>query len=693
MSLAGPGLVLDYWGPTTLEVPMWAPPDPMPDFETLADIAPLECTSNGTRHVHQSELLIDHGDGLLGSTWVFDGHSLTEDIESVLAVHMRDETGSLRLTLHTAVRPDSDVVRRWSTIHNVSADRAVTLRRAWSGGWSVNAPHGARLSYLAGAWGREFDNLQVPLRYGTFSIGSRMGVTGHLFSPHMVFEPFDVRGEVSEGTAAIGVALAWSGSWEMVAEAHANARAWRVSAGVQSEALAIVLNPGESFQTPETLGVYSAAGAEGVRRAWHHYQRKVLARSVTPYHQPVVYNSWFATRFDVRSDHQRELARVAADLGAEVFVVDDGWFRGRDSERRGLGDWTPDLDRMPEGLTPLIEAVQKTGMRFGLWIEPEGVNPDSDLFREHPDWVYRACDRPLVSLRKQYVLDFGRPEVVEWIQETLRDLLTSYQISYLKWDMNRPVTDGGRPGDARSARWAIDHTQGYYRVLQMLRDEFPHVTIEGCAGGGGRVDPAVLALTDVVWPSDETGPRDRLMIQDGFLRAYPQHVMSSWVTDLLGTRDRAQTSLGFRFVTSMAGALGIGSDLLSWDHEKVKHGRDLVELYKSIRQIVHNSQVHTHGDPGMRGYTQEFLGEDGTIVLLTWAAGRDRPADAGRFTEWLLPARLFPKTVTADRRYRVRSTGEIFTGAVLRSDGLPIPWLVAPDADVLILDPLDERPT
>lgn len=692
MSEPAKGVVLDYWGPSTQDVPAWTPAHPRPSFETIPDVAPIEYASGGTRHVHFSELLVDHGDGLHGAAWTFEDDTFSG---SGLTVRLVDTTGTLRLHLHYAVRADLDVVRRWAVIENISTDRTVTLRRALSAGWSVRADLGSRLDYLAGGWGREFTPQQVDLRLGSLLIGSRQALTSHLFAPALTVQALGADGEPDELAGAYGIGLAWSGSWQLLAEAHPYDGLLRVSAGLADDDLAIVMTPGRSFTTPESLGVYSADGSAGVSRAWHAYQRRALSRSTTPEHRPVVYNSWYATTFDVRPDHQLALADTAAQIGTEVFVIDDGWFRGRDTDTRGLGDWEPDPRVFPDGLGPLADGVLARGMRFGLWVEPEAVNPDSDLFRLHPHWIYRAGDRPLTTIRNQHVLDLGRAEVVDWIEGMLRRLLDSYPISYLKWDMNRPVTDGGRPGDPRSGEWAVDHVLGYYRIMRMLRAEFPAVTVEACAGGGGRIDLAVLGLSDVVWTSDETGPRDRLRIQDGFLRAFPPHVMSSWVTDEPGTLDRAPTSAGYRFVVSMAGVLGVGADLSRWDAKELSEAAALVELYKEIRPVVHSGEVTRHGRPDRRGYAVEYAGgpdHGGRIVVLTWDTGGDRPTEPRTVVadRILPPVRIRLTGVDPARQYRLRGTGETYSGAVLRASGVVVPWTVAPDADVLVLDVIEE---
>jgi alpha-galactosidase len=674
------GLVLDHWGaPVADGVPPWSEPTRFPQYRLPADVAPLEYATAGQRQTAFSELLIDRGDSLTGATWLAETTQIRFDPEAgSLSVPFRDETGELRLTLHTATTPTTDVVRRWVSLENLGTQRSVELRRAFSAGWPLPVGQRARVNYLAGAWAQEFQPQQLDLGYGAFSIGSRQGVTGLAFSPVVTVES-SVVGRKSE---AYGVALEWSGSWRLQVDSSIVGDRMRVSCGMDDDTTTVTLLPGERFDSPAALGVWSESGIEGVTQAWHHYQRSALSRSLDADHRPVVYNSWMATEFDVRFDHQLQLARRAKHLGVETFVVDDGWFIGRTSDRAGLGDWTPDPEKFPRGIRELGDAVIGEGMRFGIWIEPEAVNPDSELYRAHPDWVYRAGDRPLVFVRNQLVLDLGRPEVRDWIKETLRALLRSAPISYLKWDMNRPVSDGGRPGDPHGRQWSLQHTNAYYDILRMLRDEFPHVTIEACAAGGGRIDNAVLGLADVVWPSDETGPRDRLAIQHGYLSAYPAYAMSSWVTDDPGMRDRRGVSFEFRFVVAMAGVLGIGADLLNWTDEQLARAAVLVDLYKSIRHVIHRGRTIRHGSPDDLTYSVEYAAAAGDpVCVLVYDRDRDRVSDREQ-------VRVRPTQLRSDRRYRLRGTGTEVSAAQARSVGVVVPFALALDADILIFDPL-----
>lgn len=672
------GLVLDHWGaPIPDGIPPWSEPDRFPQYRLPADAAPLEYATAGQRQTAFSELLVDRGDSLTGARWT----ALVADIgfdraSGTLSVPFADETGDLRLTLHYSASKDSDVVRRWITLDNSGAG-TIELPRAFSAGWALPVGQRSRIHYLAGAWSQEFQPQHIDLGFGTFSIGSRQGVTSLAFSPVVTVESA-VAGREHE---AYGVALEWSGSWRLQVESSIVGDRMRVSGGLDDDAT-VTLLPGERFVSPAALGVWSGAGVEGVTQAWQGYQR-TLARTLDASHRPVVYNSWMATEFDVRHDHQLDLARRAKRLGVEAFVVDDGWFVGRTSDRAGLGDWSADPAKFPNGIGELADAVIAEGMRFGIWIEPEAVNPDSDLYRAHPDWVYRAGDRPLVFVRNQLVLDLGLPEVRHWILETLRTLLRSAPISYLKWDMNRPVSDGGRPGDPHGREWSLQHTRSYYEILHALREEFPDVTLEACAAGGGRIDNSVLSLADVVWPSDETGPRDRLAIQHGYLSAYPAHAMSSWVTDEPGMRDRSGVSFEFRFVVSMAGVLGIGADLLGWADDRVERGAELVEIYKSIRRVIHAGRSVRHGSPDDLTYSIEYAtGDPGDpICVLVYDRDRDRISDREQ-------VRVRPASLDPSLRYRLRGTALEVSAAEARSVGVVVPFALAADADVMIFDPV-----
>jgi alpha-galactosidase len=702
----GSGLVLDYWGPAlegsgarrgTSEVldvvPAWDEPDRVVSFSARADAQPLEYASAGQRHASFSELELDRGDGRTGARWTLVPDGVVyraHDTGDELVVPFIDESAVLTLELRIRTSVDHDVIRRGARLLN-NGGAAIDLPRTFSAAWNLPLGQHVRIDYLAGAWAREFQTRSTELHWGTFSIGSRQGVTGLSFSPVVTVSAVDDEDAFHRpGGPAYGVALDWSGSWRLQVETNAVGQHARVSCGLHEDVTTVRLDPGQEFTTPDALGVFASDGRTGVTQAWHDFQRAELARDLSPATRPIVYNSWMATTFDVSLEQQTKLAREAAALGVETFVLDDGWFAGRDSDRAGLGDWRADPRKFPHGLSELALAVEDLGMRFGVWIEPECVNPDSELYRRHPDWVYRADGRPLETIRNQYVLDLGRAEVVEWVMDTLRALLGSAPIRYLKWDMNRPVTDGGRPGDPHGREWSIQHTRNYYRVLEMLRSEHPDVVVEACASGGARIDNAVLARSDVVWPSDQVGARDRLVIQHGFLSAYPAWVMSSWVSDDDGHRDRRPVSLGYRFAVAMAGVLGIGGDLSKWSAEDKQAAAGMVRTYKSVRTVIQHGDVRTHGRPDENLYAVEYAGPpaDPRVVILVYDGDRDRRRDRES-------ARVFPTGLLPGVRYDVcdgsgNPTGETVTAETAAMLGVAVRFAWAKDADLIVLTPRDE---
>jgi alpha-galactosidase len=664
---AGP--VLQDW--TDGEIRSWTPSD-QHSFDTPPDRLPSELSALGTRQVRGADLIVDHGDALVGARVIWPRASVdfTEDgPRTRLIAHGHDTTNNLELVLEIEASREHDVVSKRVTLFN-DGSRAITLSRAFGPSWELPIGPGAVVDVLGGDWGREFTPYRIGLPVGELSLGSRQGITSHVYSPVVRAAAAD-----DPDGPAYGIALAWSGSWRLLVDSPPFRERVRVAGGVDDESTVIRLDPGEAFTTPPTLGVFAPDGATGVRRRWHDYQRGWLARDLEPVNRPIVYNSWYATAFDVRPDHQLALADRAAELGVEAFVVDDGWFAGRTNDRGGLGNWWPDPVTFPEGLDPLISGVLDRGLRFGIWIEPEAVSPDAEVLRDHPNWIYRAGDRPLVTVRNQYVLDFGRPEVLAWTQTWLRRLLADQRITYLKWDMNRPISDGGRPGDTHGRQWAVQHAQGYHRIMRMLRSEFPHVTVEACSGGGGRIDLAVLGVSDVVWPSDETGPRDRLAIQHGFLSAYGPHVMSSWVTDEPDHRDVEPVSLEFRFLVAMAGVLGVGANLLNWTARDRARAVELVALYRRIRRTIFAGRIEPHGNPADPVYALEYGTPEQTVLLVY--ARANCPTDFS----------IRPRTIDVRRRYRIATTDAELKGADVAT-GVHVAFTLAPDADVIVLDAL-----
>ncbi|AGP54487.1 alpha-galactosidase [Streptomyces rapamycinicus] len=674
LSPDGPWAELDAWGPLGVETgPSALDWSHRTHFITPADAAPAEYLPYGLRPFTGAELVAARPGTDRGVWWDFEG--ATEEAGS-LRLAFTDEVLGLRTVLCYATVPGTDVIHRWTELSR-TGDGELWLERFDSAAVNVPVTAGARLTYLAGQWSQEFQRTQLTLSRGTFTMGSRQGVPGHAYAPWLAVQDAAGPGDAP----AYGLALEWPGNWHLTAEAEPGG-AVRIRAGRVPHEGRVRLTPGDTLTTPRLACAFSAEGLDGLSRVWHRYERRLTGERL---HRPrkVLYNSWEATAFDVDAAGQLELAKAAADIGAELFVVDDGWFTGRADDTGGLGDWYPDPVAFPQGFGRFVADVRALGLDFGLWIEPEAVSPGSALYAEHPDWVYRIDGRPARLVRHQLLLDLGRTDVQDFVIATLDRLLTGHDISYLKWDMNRPPTERGRPGAGPADHLDLDaqHVAGYLRVLDRLRTAHPRVTVEGCAGGGARVDHATIARTDVVWPSDNTAPLDRLAVQYGFLHAHAPHVMSSWVTDAPGVFDPRPRSLAFRFVTAMCGVLGIGADLRRWDAGRRAEAARWIARYKEVRDVVHLGEARLLGSPLDATCGVQYDGPDGRTVVAALGTGRldGAPLVPGR------PARLRLRGVDPAARYRDAASATTYSGAHLLHYGLPFAWSAEHDAELVVL--------
>lgn len=654
-------------GPSPVE---YAGPVP---FLTAGDAAPVEYATDAARPFTGADLVVEtaSGDRRIGLAQVGAEHDGNR-----LVVTFADPVTGLRADLHYEIPTGTDVVRRWVEITN-TGPAPLRLHRAGSAGFCVPTPHGARLSYQWGQWAQEFQLDHVDLRHGRFTVGSAQGVPGHAYVPWLA-----IRDQAEPAGSTWGVALDWTGSWEIAAERDTGGLT-RVRAGRHLADGPLELPAGGRLRLPTVTGAYSPDGLAGLARVWHTYQRQLAGDRLTP--RPVLYNSWEATSFAVDAENQLALARIAAELGVETFVVDDGWFVGRNDDTGGLGDWTPDPAKFPAGFDAFIREVRGLGMTFGLWIEPECVNPRSRLYAGHPDWVYQIEGRPITPIRNQYLLDLGRPEVAEFVHSTVDGLLRRYDIGYLKWDFNRPRTESGRvggPTTGANGRVDLDgaHVANLYRIYEQLRRDHPHVLIEACASGGARTDLAMAARADVFWPSDNTGPLDRLAIQYGFLHANAPHLLSSWVTDSPGLFDPRPRSLAFRFVLAMAGVLGIGADIRHWTPRQRAEAADWIARYKEVRHVITHGTVHLIGGPDQPRCAVQYTAPDGdTVVVLAWHTGRLDGSGSLPSRPVRLPlAGLDP---TAEYRHGERR----YSGSHLSAVGLPVQWTAEHDAELVVL--------
>ncbi|HBY62324.1 MAG TPA: alpha-galactosidase, partial [Solibacterales bacterium] len=528
--------------------------------------------------------------------------------------------------------------------------------------------------------------VREPVNAGKKVIDSRRGNTSHQFNPWFAL---DENATESAGAVWFG-ALGWSGNWKIVVERTPNDHT-QVTGGMNDFDFSYPLAPGESLETPPFYGGFSNAGFGHASRMMHRFERSELApdRSA-PKPRPVLYNSWEATEFHVNEEGQKALATKAARLGAELFVMDDGWFGARDHDRAGLGDWFVNRKKFPQGLKPLIDHVKSLGMKFGIWVEPEMINADSDLYRAHPDWVIHFPGRPRTETRNQMILNMARPDVKEHIFSVLDKLLSENDIAFIKWDMNRHVTEPGWPSvaaDEQRKLW-VQYVRNVYEIVDRLRARHPRLEIESCSGGGGRIDYGILTRVDQVWTSDNTEAFDRLKIQEGFSFAYSPKVMMDWVTDVPNMNGRV-TPLAYRFHVAMQGSLGIGGDLNKWSEADMGLAAKMVELYKSIRGAVQEGDLFRLRSPREDAVTANFYvsrdGRQGVLFAFLdhQQFRRTQPALAlgGLDPKAAYRVRTFDKKAAASR--------EIVSGAWLMNRGLDLRLGGDYDSTVVVFERVD----
>ena len=573
--------------------------------------------------------------------------------DETLQVTLQDAVYPLAVHLHYRAHPETDLIERWARVENRGAE-PVTLERVFSAQWHLPVLQDYHLTHLHGRWIDEFRATREALTAGVKVLESRRLVTSHHHQPYFALDraaPGLDAGELWFGT------LAWSGNWRTAVEVTAAGHT-RLSQGLNDWDFAWTLGAGEIFETPASLAGYTTAGENGAAQRLHAHVQGLLPHAGQT--RAVLYNSWEATLFDVDEASQAQLAETAAEIGVELFVVDDGWFHGRGLDNAGLGDWWPDEGKFPQGLTPLIERVRALGMDFGLWVEPEMVNPDSELYRAHPDWVIHFPSRPRTEARGQLILNLGREDVQDHLIEVLDRLLTENDISFIKWDMNRNVSEPGWPGAPREARelW-VRYVQGLYRVWGTLRERHPAVIWQSCSSGGGRADYGILRYADQIWVSDNTSAPARLSIQEGYARLFPASTMEAWVTDADPT-----LPLEFRFHVSMTGLLGVGGHLGRWSETDLEVAREQIKLYKDIREVVQfGTQYRLRGSAEPYSALMFVSPDGGEGVLFAFRTHIARPG--------VLPP-LYLRGLDPEALYEVEGEPEARSGAAWMHAGLQL---------------------
>lgn len=588
-----------YWGskienvddfdvPTLVEV---STNDPV--FEITKEEFPVYGSLRYKEHCLKASFI----DGCRELVYSYEGYEVDGN---ELVIKLKDIHYDFNMNLHYKVYEEYDLIERYVTIKN-NSENVIEIEKVHSGQFHIPYED-LTFSNVHGHWGAEQQRFTQKVSYGKIVIENRRGISTHNHNPYFILDKnaTETTGEVFFG------ALKLSGNFSGVIEQTQYGETL-VQLGINSHDFLLKLNQGEEFISPAIIAGYSNSGFETMTHNLHNFAKDNVLRSGL---RPVLYNSWEATEFKVSCDEQIKLAKKAKEIGAELFVVDDGWFGERHGIDNGLGDWYVNEEKFPNGLNPLINEVKAMDMMFGIWVEPEMVNPLSNLYKEHPEWIYHFDSRESDTSRGQYVLDVTKKEVKDFIYNMLDNLLTTYDIDYIKWDANRPMSQTNLERDV----W-YKHIEAVYDIVKNLKLKHPNVLFEACASGGGRIDYGILGIFDDFWTSDNTDAYDRLFIQENYSYIYPIKAMRAWVTDCPNFLSRRIIPMKFRYHSAMMGTLGIGCNILKFSEEEIELSKGLIEEYKNIRHIVQEGDFYRLENNSKNKYKlyQYMNGKEGLV--------------------------------------------------------------------------------
>ena len=600
-----------------------------------------------------------------GKHAVYDGVPACKGLPHVrgggqtLEITLKDDFSDTEIILTYTAFDDSDVLVRGAQIVNTGKAQTV-LKKAFS--FCVDLPYGDSLLRLYGDWAAERTPVVAPIERGVTRLQSLRGASSHQTSPFAAVISADCTEERGE---CYGVQLVYSGSFAITAEKTFGG-AVRLQGGVNDTNFEWVLGAGESFTAPQALLCYSGDGLGELSREYADFLREHIINPQYAYkRRPIVVNNWEATYFDFDSDKICAIIDEAAELGIDTFVLDDGWFGARNSDKAGLGDWAVNEQKLLGGLQTLINRCKRNGMRFGLWFEPECVNEDSDLYRAHPDWAIGKTGVEPCRHRNQLVLDFTRKEVVDHIFATVSNILSAYEISYVKWDFNRSISEfySQTLGSCQGA-FAHKYMLGVYDLAQRLTAAFPDVFFEGCAGGGGRFDAGMLYYFPQIWTSDNTDAYERVRIQWGTSLCFPASSMSCHVSACPNHWTQRTTPLQARGAVASLGAFGYELDLTKLSDEEKETVREQIRQYKQTDTLVLRGDLYRLYSPFESDLFCEMLvSKDKSRAYAVGMCLRGDPYETRT-------VRL--KGLDENKTYTVAELGLSASGTALMQIGLPL---------------------
>jgi len=583
-----------------------------------------------------------------------------------LEITLTDAFSGIATILCYTVFQELDVLTRSVRIEN-RGNQSFTLEKAMSFSLDLHE-NGYEIIHLPGRWARERHIERVPVSHGTYLVDSKRGASSHNENPFLAL----VQPRTNEETGdAYGFCLVYSGSFsgEVTSDQFDSTR---VQMGIQPFDFSWEIAPGESFQTPEAIMVYSANGLGEMSRRFHRIIRDHLCRgNFRDTERPVLINNWEATYFNFNEEKILALAAQAKAIGVELLVLDDGWFGKRDADNCSLGDWVVDRRKLPNGLESLCKKINRLGLQFGLWLEPEMVSPNSDLYRSHPDWCIHVPGRSRTEGRRQLILDLSRQEVCDYVIDAVSQVLKSCPICYVKWDMNRNMTE--MPAKGYAHRYIL----GLYRVLEALTNRFPDVLFESCSGGGGRFDAGMLYYMPQTWTSDDTDAVERLFIQEGTSLAYPLSAMGAHISAVPNHQVGRVSPIDLRSKVAMMGRYGLELDLGKLSQEELDFLAREIALYKTYQQVIHRGSFYRIASPyADRFAAYQVVSQDEKTVMLFLISITANPNQP--------PVWFHMQGLDPDGSYKNTATGRSYKGSTLMYAGVPCTRRGDKEAELLI---------
>lgn len=651
---------------------------------------PQEYSTSGVGDFRISAISVTHEDGSNALDLRVREYQIKKgkyEIPGLPAVYAKeDEAETLEITLKDTAT-EAEVILKYGVFEKEDViTRSVVVKNSGKTPIVINKVHSMCLDIPYGDWewmhfyGRHTMERQaerVPVLHGISESSSSRGTSSHHQNPAVLLCEKDC---TETNGHCIGAALMYSGGFQAQVEKD-QLEQIRLVMGIHPDTFEWILEAGEAFYTPEVILSCSTTGFAKLSQNFHHIIRNHVCRGTYQLSsRPVLINNWEATYFDFNEEKILNIARQASKLGIDMMVLDDGWFGKRDDDCSGLGDWFVNEKKLNGGLKALVEKINAMGMKFGLWFEPEMVSEDSDLYRNHPDWAIQIPGRKPMRSRYQLVLDMSNPEVVDYLYGVMSAILRENHIEYVKWDMNRSISDWYTATLSRGRQMEMPHRYvlGLYELLEKLTSEFPDVLFEGCSGGGGRFDAGMMYYCPQIWCSDDTDAHERTFIQYGTSFFYPTSTVGSHVSAVPNHQTGRITSIETRGVVAMAGSFGYELDLNQLLEEEKTVVAKQVTHYKEYQSLIYNGDYYRLANPfedGMSAWS--WISEDKKIILVQGVLFRAKPN--------VLRKTLRLMGLEAKKNYKIAGTEEVYTGVALMSGGVLLQRAVGDDVSFEIV--------